>query len=55
MFDCFSRGIGINKNNIYISENLFEKIIIKTINYLSDISENEIHIEMVNKQFEIID
>tara|TARA_Y100000991_G_C21963283_1_gene345605 strand:- start:1371 stop:1547 length:177 start_codon:yes stop_codon:yes gene_type:complete len=58
MFECFSKEIKINKNNIYISENLLEKIIIKTINsfnYLLDISGNEIHIEMINKQVEIID
>ena len=55
MFECFSKEIKINKNNIYISENLLEKIIIKTINYLSDISENESHIEMINKQLEIIE
>lgn len=58
MFECFSDEVKINKNKIYISENLLEKNIIKTINYfnyLLDISENEMHIEMINKQVEIID
>ena len=58
MFECFSKKIKMNKDEIYISENLLEKIIIKTVNsfnYLLDISGNEIHIEMINKQVEIID
>ena len=58
MFECFSDKVKINKNKIYISENLLEKIVIKTINSfncLSDITENGKHIEMINKQVEIID
>ena len=57
MFECFYEEIKMDKDKIYISKNLVEKNIIKTINYfnyLLDNSENELCIEMVNKRVEII-
>lgn len=57
MFEWFPKKIKINKNKIYISENLLEKIFLKTVNSLNlplDISKNEVKIEMINKEVEII-